>query len=219
MPLPRSSQESAAEIPEICHSLSSRYAEIASVARNERERPLERAMKVSGCRRPASNLQRDGRFSRARICKGMRGCICLVEPLAGVWICDATRTLSGPGCGAGDGLRESLRVASERPGSSGPLSCAGGFKCRCCNYGEVMTAPFAIQRPAGISIRNATFDVLQVVGMVAMLPKKDKQTLARTTTLKPGNPGGPGRPKGSPNKINRGNDFERCHVDWIHQDC
>jgi hypothetical protein len=47
-----------------------------------------------------------------------------------------------------------------------------------------------------------------------MAPEKDKQTLARTTTLrihsgqsghaglfKPGNPGGPGRPKGSPNKI------------------
>jgi hypothetical protein len=35
-----------------------------------------------------------------------------------------------------------------------------------------MTAPFAIQRPAGISIKNATFDELQVVGMVPMLPKK-----------------------------------------------
>jgi hypothetical protein len=41
---PRSREESAAAIPEICHSLSSRYAEIASVARNERERPVERAI-------------------------------------------------------------------------------------------------------------------------------------------------------------------------------
>jgi hypothetical protein len=44
MPSPRSREESAAAIPEICHSLSSRYAEIASVARNERERPVERAI-------------------------------------------------------------------------------------------------------------------------------------------------------------------------------
>src|SRR5450755_5132795 len=41
---PRSREESAAAIPEICHSLSSRYAEIASVARYERERPVERAI-------------------------------------------------------------------------------------------------------------------------------------------------------------------------------
>ena len=44
MPSPRSREESAAAIPEICHSLSSRYAEIASVARNERERLVERAI-------------------------------------------------------------------------------------------------------------------------------------------------------------------------------
>jgi hypothetical protein len=44
MPSPRSSEESAATIPEICHSLSSRYPDIASVARNERERPVERAI-------------------------------------------------------------------------------------------------------------------------------------------------------------------------------
>jgi hypothetical protein len=44
MPSPRSREESAAAIPETCHSLSSRYAEIASVARNERERPVDRAI-------------------------------------------------------------------------------------------------------------------------------------------------------------------------------
>jgi hypothetical protein len=44
MASPRSREESAVTIPEICHSLSSRYAEIASVARNERERPVERAI-------------------------------------------------------------------------------------------------------------------------------------------------------------------------------
>jgi hypothetical protein len=38
---PRSREESAAAIPEICHSLSSRYAEIASVARYERERAMK----------------------------------------------------------------------------------------------------------------------------------------------------------------------------------
>jgi hypothetical protein len=40
MPLPRSSEASARAMPEICHSLVSRYAEIASDARNERERPV-----------------------------------------------------------------------------------------------------------------------------------------------------------------------------------
>jgi hypothetical protein len=44
MPSPRSREESATAIPEICRSLSSRYAEIASVARNERERLVERAI-------------------------------------------------------------------------------------------------------------------------------------------------------------------------------
>jgi hypothetical protein len=41
---PRSSEASAAAIPEICHAFVSRYAAIASVARNERERPVERAI-------------------------------------------------------------------------------------------------------------------------------------------------------------------------------
>src|ERR1700691_4336627 len=40
MPLPRSSEERAAVTPEICHSFVSRYAAIASAARNERERPV-----------------------------------------------------------------------------------------------------------------------------------------------------------------------------------
>src|ERR1700693_5686127 len=40
MPLPRSSEERAAVMPEICHSFVSRYAAIASAARNERERPV-----------------------------------------------------------------------------------------------------------------------------------------------------------------------------------
>src|ERR1039457_3683229 len=40
MPLPRSSEASALVMPEICHSLVSRYAEIASAATNERERPV-----------------------------------------------------------------------------------------------------------------------------------------------------------------------------------
>jgi hypothetical protein len=44
MPSPRSREESAATAPEICHSLSSRYAAIAWVARNERERPVECAI-------------------------------------------------------------------------------------------------------------------------------------------------------------------------------
>src|SRR5450756_1870852 len=40
MPLPRSSEASARVMPEICHSLVSRYAEIASAARNALLRPV-----------------------------------------------------------------------------------------------------------------------------------------------------------------------------------
>ena len=64
-----------------------------------------------------------------------------------------------------------------------------------------------------VSLKSA---YAQRVAFGMMAHEKDKQTLARTTTLrinsgqsghaglfKPGNPGGPGRPKGSRNKINR----------------